>query len=112
MKKVVKQYIFLILIAAISLICVGPLFKSLNYGLDLQGGFEVLYKINSIDGSDLTSDMVTNTYKTLEKRVNTLGVSEPNITVEGNNIRVQLAGVKSSDDARKLLNNLLTVLDI
>ena len=104
MKKVVKQYIFLALIALISIICIAPLFKSLNYGLDLQGGFEVLYKIESIDGSELTDDMVKNTYKTLEKRVNTLGVSEPNITVEGKNIRVQLAGVKSSEGARKLLS--------
>ena len=114
MKKVIKQYIFLILIAIVSLVCIGPLFKSLNYGLDLQGGFEVLYKIDSVDGSDLTSEMVTNTYKTLERRVNTLGVSEPNITVEGNNIRVQLAGVRSSDDARKLLSKTanLTFRDV
>ena len=114
MKKVIKQYIFLILITAISVVCIKPLFKSLNYGLDLQGGFEVLYKIDSIDGKEVTDDMVTNTYKTLEKRVNTLGVSEPNITVEGNNIRVQLAGVKSSDDARKLLSKTasLTFRDV
>jgi len=114
MKKVIKQYIFLILIAAISIVCIRPLFKSLNYGLDLQGGFEVLYKIDSVDGSELTDDMVKNTYKTLEKRVNTLGVSEPNITVEGKNIRVQLAGVKSSDGARTLLSKTasLTFRDV
>ena len=114
MKKVIKQYIFLLLIAAISVVCIKPLFKNLNYGLDLQGGFEVLYKIDTIDGSELTDDMVKNTYKTLEKRVNTFGVSEPNITVEGKNIRVQLAGIKSSEGARTLLSKTasLTFRDV
>ena len=75
--------------------------KNLNFGLDLQGGFEVLYEVNSNDGSKVTSDMVNSTYKIIDKRINALGVSEPEIAIEGNNIRVTMAGVDSIDDARK-----------
>ena len=97
-------YVFITLI--VSLGCMPWLFKSLKFGLDLQGGFEVLYDVSSIDGEKVTSDMMTSTYKTMLKRIDTLGVSEPVITVEGSNhIRVQLAGVTNSEDARKLLSS-------
>ena len=86
---------------AISLI---PLFKETKFGLDLQGGFEILYKVNSIDDSDVNSDMVNGTYTIMEKRINSLGVSEPEISIEGDNIRVQLAGVTNLDDARKMIS--------
>lgn len=95
-----------ILILLISIFGFIPLIKDLNFGLDLAGGFEVLYKVDSLDGSKVSSDMVNSTYKIIEKRVNGLGVSEPEITIEGNNIRVQLAGVKNADDARKTISKV------
>ena len=93
-----------ILILLISILGFVPLVKDLNFGLDLAGGFEVLYKVDSLDGEKVNSDMVNSTYKIIEKRVNGLGVSEPEITIEGNNIRVQLAGVKNADEARKTIS--------
>ena len=78
--------------------------KGLSFGLDLQGGFEVLYEIKSIDGSKVTSDMVDSTYKIIDKRINALGVSEPEISIEDNNIRVTMAGVTNIDDARKTIS--------
>ena len=97
-----------IMYVIVLLLVVGSFFptllKNLKFGLDLKGGFEVLYEVESIDG-DLTSDMVTNTYKTMLKRIDVLGVSEPSITVEGDNrIRVQLAGVTNEEEARDLLS--------
>ena len=87
-----------------------PLFKNLNFGLDLQGGFEVLYKVESIDGSPMNQEKMTATYKTLSKRIDSLGVSEPEIILEGNNkIRVKLAGVKDPDTARKQLSTVATL---
>lgn len=81
-----------------------PIFSSINFGLDLQGGFEVLYKLESLDGDKVTNDMANATYKTLSRRVDVLGVSEPEIVIEGNDkIRVKLAGVKNPDDAREIL---------
>jgi len=85
-------------------LCV-PIFKNINYGLDLQGGFEVLYQIEALDGSELDSDMVYNTYKAILKRVDILGVNEPEITIEDNNrIRIALAGIKNQDEAREAIS--------
>ncbi len=87
-----------------------PLFGGLKFGLDLQGGFEILYKAESIDGSKMTSEKVQATYKTLQKRIDSLGVSEPEITVEGNDkIRVKLAGVKDPEEARTQLSTVATL---
>jgi len=88
----------------ISIVGVYFAIKNLNFGLDLQGGFEVLYEVDSIDGSKVTPDMVNSTYKIIEKRINTLGVSEPEIAIEGNNIRVTMAGIDNIDDARKTIS--------
>ena len=103
---IMKPIITLILILVISIGLLPSLFKSLKFGLDLQGGFEVLYSVSSINGDKVTSDMVTSTYKTMLKRIDSLGVLEPVITVEGNDkIRVQLAGVTNSEQARSLLSS-------
>ena len=93
---------FLILI--ISIIGLYFSLNSLKFGLDLQGGFEVLYNVNSIDGTKVTTDMVNSTYKIIDKRINSLGVSEPEIAIEGNNIRVTMAGIDNIDDARKTIS--------
>lgn len=96
---------YFVVITTLICLCFPGLFKNLKFGLDLQGGFEVLYKVESIDGKEVTSDMVTNTYKTMLKRIDGLGVSEPVITVEGEDkIRVQLAGVTDVEQARTILS--------
>ena len=83
-----------------------PIFKNINYGLDLQGGFEVLYEIEALDGNELSEDMVYNTYKSILKRVDILGVNEPEITIEDNNkIRIALAGISNQDEARKKISS-------
>lgn len=85
----------------------------LNLGLDLQGGFEILYQVEPLDGeSDVDMDAVVNS---ISKRVNVLGVSEPSIQVEGNDrIRVQLAGVADQDSAREMIGTTanLTFRDV
>ena len=108
--KVIRTTIILILIVVgMCFICV-PLFKNLKFGLDLQGGFEILYQVDSIDGSKMTHDKVMATYRTLSKRIDSLGVSEPEIIVEGNDkIRVKLAGVMDPEEARKQLSTVATL---
>ena len=109
-KKVIFNTCLLIVIAAVIGFLFVPLFKDLKFGLDLQGGFEILYKAESIDGSKMTSDKLNATYKTLSKRIDSLGVSEPEITVEGNDrIRVKLAGVTDPDAARSQLSTVATL---
>ena len=105
MKKLITKIIFtiILIVAAIGLLI--PVLQNVKLGLDLQGGFEVLYQIKPIDGkSKITSDMVNSTYKTLVKRIDVLGVLEPTINIEGDKIRVQLAGINNADEARNVLS--------
>ena len=90
--------------------------NSLNLGLDLVGGFEILYEVTPLEeeNADAAVDMsaVTNS---IQKRVNVLGVSEPMITVEGTNrVRVQLAGVADQESAREMIGTTanLTFRDV
>ena len=79
--------------------------KDIKLGLDLQGGFEVLYEVSTEDGSEVTQDVLNATVSALGNRIDVLGVNEPNITIEGENrIRVQLAGVKDQSEAREMLS--------
>lgn len=93
-----------IIVLLISILGAYYSIKNLKFGLDLQGGFEVLYEVNSIDGSKVTPEMVESTYKIIDKRINVLGVSEPEISIENNNIRVTMAGVDNIDEARKTIS--------
>ena len=90
--------------------------KDVNLGLDLQGGFEVLYQVEPLEKDDkIDQKDVEATASTLDSRVNVLGVSEPNIQIEeGNRIRVQLAGVEDQKEARELLSTQaeLTIRDV
>lgn len=89
------------------LVSFAPLLDKIQYGIDLQGGFEILYQVTPLDDSEkLDSDMVYNTYKSLLKRIDILGVSEPEITIEGEDrIRVKLAGVTNKEEAREVLSS-------
>lgn len=104
-KSIFKSSGIILILVLIVAMTISTLFQNLKFGLDLQGGFEVLYQVKSIDGSKVTPDMVSSTYKTMQKRIDVLGVSEPIITVEGNDkIRVQLAGVTDKEEARMMLS--------
>lgn len=79
--------------------------KNIKLGLDLQGGFEVLYKVEPIGDQKISEDILNSTAKALDKRINVLGVSEPSIQIEGKDrVRVQLAGITDQNKARELLS--------
>ena len=105
--KLLSTFTIVICIIIGCLFSFTPLLDKINYGLDLQGGFEVLYEVSPINTDDkLTSDMVYNTYQSLTKRIDILGVSEPEITIEGDNhIRVKLAGITNKEEAREILSS-------
>ncbi|WP_372907564.1 protein translocase subunit SecDF [Salinicoccus roseus] len=115
-----NRIIAAVLVAVMLLTVIGltvkDLVKDVNLGLDLQGGFEVLYQVEPLEeGDEIDDTAVRSTAQTLESRVNVLGVSEPNIQIEeGNRIRVQLAGVEDQAEARELLSTQaeLTIRDV
>ena len=99
-----------IIVLVITFICcyfIKPLIDNINFGLDLQGGFEVLYEVEPLNSDDkLTQDMLYSTYKAILKRIDVLGVSEPEITIEGDNrIRIKLAGITNANDARNTISS-------
>ncbi|GEQ00060.1 protein translocase subunit SecDF [Staphylococcus arlettae] len=118
MKKSSKIVAFLLLVVILFAgmgLTYKNVVKDVNLGLDLQGGFEVLYQVDPLqEGDKIDNDAVQATAKTLENRVNVLGVSEPKIQVEDQNrIRVQLAGVENQSQAREILSSQanLTIRD-
>ena len=105
-----KNFIFTnILVTVLSFVIAATIgipyvFNNITKGLDLAGGFEILYQIKSADGKKVTTEQVEDTYRTMLRRIDKLGVSEPELTIEGNDkIRVKLAGVTNPDDARKYI---------
>ena len=101
--SIVKCLILTICIFLVSLLLILTYSKKLNYGLDLKGGFEVLYQVSSLDGSKVSDSDIKATYKSIGKRIDTLGVSEPEIVIEGDKIRVKLPGVQDESTARERL---------
>jgi SecD/SecF fusion protein len=95
---------------------VKGILEDVKLGLDLQGGFEVLYEVESlVEGQEVTQKVLTDTTTALGNRINAFGVSEPSIQVEGENrIRVQLAGLDDQSSARELLSSTaeLTFRDV
>lgn len=103
-----------VLFAAMGATVQGVL-KDVKLGLDLQGGFEVLYKVEPLNGEKITQDILADTTTALTNRVDQFGVSEPSIQVEGEDrIRVQLAGLDDQSSARELLSSTanLTFRDV
>ena len=87
-----------------------------NLGLDLKGGFEVLYEVQPLEDGDVIDDSAMNaTVRAINNRINVLGVSEPSVRIEENNrIRVQLAGVSDQNEAREVISSTaqLTFRDV
>ncbi|MFJ7950094.1 protein translocase subunit SecDF [Lysinibacillus sp. NPDC096418] len=104
--RIVAFVLLLVLFTATISTTVEGVLKDIKLGLDLQGGFEVLYEVQALkEGQKITPEVVAATATALGSRVNALGVSEPSIEVEDKNrIRVQLAGIEDQESARKLLS--------
>lgn len=103
--RIVAFFLIVLLIGGIIGATTKNITQGINLGLDLRGGFEVLYEVKPAkEGEELTRKTLLSTVEALEKRVNVLGVSEPNIQIEGDDrIRVQLAGVTDQAKARSIL---------
>lgn len=106
MKKILKPLLIVIAIITLGAFLIKPTLKNISYGIDLQGGFEILYKIEPLEkGKELTEDDLDKTYTAIVNRIDTLGVSEPVIAFEGNNlIRIQLPGVSNEEEARQRIS--------
>ncbi|QWI72965.1 protein translocase subunit SecDF (plasmid) [Bacillus mycoides] len=104
--RIVTFFLIVLLIGGIIGTTGKSIAKGVGLGLDLRGGFEILYEVKPAKkGDKIDQDTLVSTQRALNNRVNVLGVSEPNIQIEGKDrIRVQLAGVKDQQKAREILS--------
>jgi preprotein translocase subunit SecD len=86
----------------------------IHEGLDLQGGLQVVLQARPVAGQTIDKNTLEGTRRTLERRVNGLGVSEPMIQTRGNDqIIVELPGVDDPQEAIGILQQtaLLEIID-
>ncbi len=103
-KQLVGLILIVLVITVLIVMTIVPVLSNITLGLDLQGGFEVLYVASDLSGDKVSHDALKETAAALERRIDVLGVSETTITLEGTDrIRVQLAGVTDQDEAREVL---------
>lgn len=103
--RIVAFFLIVLLFAGLIGTTSKGIMKDINLGLDLQGGFEILYEVEPVDADQkVNKDLMEGTVQTLYDRVDRLGISEANIDIEGEDrIRVQLAGVEDQEQARDML---------
>ena len=105
--KVNFAYLFVSVLSLVlsATVLIPTVFDNITKGLDLAGGFEILYQITpSEKGGKITSSDVQDTYRTMLRRIDKLGVSEPELTIEGKDkIRVKLAGITDIESARNYI---------
>ncbi|RHW40607.1 protein translocase subunit SecDF [Neobacillus notoginsengisoli] len=104
--RIVAFFLIILVVGGIIGATSKNILNNIKLGLDLQGGFEILYKVEPAKkGQKIDKTALASTAEALDKRINVLGVSEPNIQVEGTDrIRVQLAGVTDQAQAREILS--------
>jgi len=74
--------------------------RKLTLGLDLQGGLDMVFRIESKDADHLTADL-EKAKEILRNRIDLFGVSNANIVKQGaDEIRVQIPGVDEKDQRR------------
>ncbi len=101
-----RAFVAIVLIVFASVGVTSPqLVKNIKLGLDLKGGFEILYVAEPIEaGKPVTRESLNQTALSLEQRANALGVTEPEVTTEGSDrIRVKFPGVSNEEEVRKVI---------
>ncbi len=79
---------------------VKPLSDDLKLGLDIKGGVYVVFTAETEAQGEEKRILLNQTVEILNRRVNSMGLTEPNIYLEGEDrIRVELPGVENSTEA-------------
>lgn len=81
-----------------------PLSSKLNLGLDIKGGVFVVFTVDTPAQGEQKRILINKTIEVLRNRIDSLGLTEPNIYPEGEDrIRVELPGVSDSGEALKVI---------
>ena len=89
----------LVIAVVIAVVFVGRA-NPIRYGLDLQGGLEVVLRATPNKGKQLTKEDLDKSVAIIRDRVDKLGVSEPEIRLQGKDqIAIELPGIENPDQA-------------
>ena len=92
-----KRWLGLVLTVLLVAFCVEALIppaERIRLGLDLRGGTSFLMKLTPQEGDSISGDLLDQAVEVIRKRVDTYGVSEPQITPQGTDrVLVQLPGL-------------------
>ncbi len=69
-------------------------------GLDLEGGISVILQAT---GEEVREDVLEQTVNLIRQRIDALGVAEPEVSVFGDNVLIQLPGVEDEEAALELI---------
>lgn len=105
MKRILSFIATVLVITSIMVVTSPGLIRDVRLGLDLKGGFEILYEAQPlVEGQQVTKEALQETAKSLQKRADALGTTEPEVTPEGTNrIRLKVAGVTDEAEVRKTM---------
>lgn len=83
---------------------IEPLKDTINYGLDLTGGVNVVLQAKESDGNKVTDETLDKAIETIRTRIDSIGVKEPTISKQGNDkIRVSIPDVEDQEEALSLI---------
>jgi preprotein translocase subunit SecD len=105
MKRLLAFALVVIVTFGVMAFTTPGLLDKTKLGLDLKGGFEILYEAQPLTaGGTVTKEALNQTAISLEKRANKNNVGEPEVTTEGKTrIRVKIAGVADEAKLRDLM---------
>jgi preprotein translocase subunit SecD len=96
----------IVIISIATIIWTSPdIARDIKLGLDLKGGFEILYEAKPLaEGQVITKETLREAAYSLERRADATGTKEPEILPEGDDrIRVRLAGVADQEQVREIM---------
>ncbi len=102
------QSVLLLALVGLCVWAIVPIQKKIHLGLDLQGGARVLLQLQPTkDVPKITPEVQNQVELVVDKRVNSLGVSEPVITKQGTDrLLVEVPAVKNADQLETLLKQV------
>jgi preprotein translocase subunit SecD len=103
-RKAITSLIGIVVVAALVLAWTFKVENVPLLGLDLRGGVSVVLHPDAANGgAAIPDDSYETAIAIMNQRINVIGVAEPDIHRQGDDIVVQIAGVKNPDEAIKIV---------
>ena len=113
-KKTITLVIFIAILAfcgytlfhglSVGIYDIGNIGDHVHYGLDLTGGVNVVLQAEATDDSGITSEKMDSTVAAIKKRVDSMGVSEAQVSKQGQDrIRVSIPSVQDQQQALDMI---------